>query len=193
MLHRVNAFIIWCSQTWWAAALLFTGQFGTMRLMSGITQEFPEQTAGDIPFDMQNTLTTEQVFSQLSGYSQAAFENYYRFQALDFAFPLFGGLFLAAVCAFAVRHAAPGWYGFATARKLFVLILLATAFDYLENIGMLWTVSAWPEQVQVASQLGVTAKLAKLSFLFASVSITLAFLLAAGLRWIGRKSGLLQA
>jgi len=193
MLQRLNAFILWCSKTWWAVALLFAGQFGTMRILNGITEAFPAQTAGDIPFDMQNSLTTEQVFTQLSGYSDAAFASYYVFQAVDFAFPLFGGLFLAAVCAFAVRHATPGWYAFAAARNGFVLILLATAFDYLENVGMLWTVSAWPEQVQAAAQLGVTAKLAKLTCLFTSVSVTAAFLLAAVGRWLGRASGLLKA
>lgn len=189
MIHRLHDFIIWCSHTWWAVALLFAGQTGTMRLMSSITQRFPAETAGDIPFDMQNTLTTEQVFSQLAGYSDAAFSSYYRFQALDFLFPLFGGLFLAAVCAFAVRHAAPRWYNFAVARNLFVLILLATVFDYLENIGLLWTVSAWPAQVQAAAMLGVTAKVAKLTCLFTSAGLTVLFLLAAAGRWAGSKLG----
>jgi hypothetical protein len=192
MLQRLNAFILWCSQTWWAVALLFAGQFGSMRILNAITQKFPSQTAGDIPFDMQNSLTTEQVFTQLSGYSEAAFASYYRFQAVDFAFPLFGGLFLAAVCAFAVRHAAPRWYAWAAARNLFVLILLATAFDYLENVGMLWTVSAWPAQVQAAAQLGVTAKVAKLTCLFSSVGVTAAFLLVAGGRWVSRATGLVK-
>lgn len=186
MLTRLNQFIISCSETWWKVLLLGVGQFASMRGLNAITTRFPDITAGDIPFDMQNTLTPQQVFSQLEGYTDEAFTAYYQFQAIDFVFPLLAGLFLAAVCAFGLRHAAPSWYAVAVAKNLFVLILLATLFDYLENVHLLWAVSAWPEQVQLAAQLGVWAKMAKLSCMAVGFGLTGIFLLVAAGRWLAR-------
>ena len=71
-------------------------------------------------------------------------------------------------------------------------MLLATVFDYLENINFLWAVTAWPEQVQLAADLGVLAKIGKLSCLNIAFSLTGIFLLLALLRWIGSKTGLIK-
>ena len=193
MLARLNGFIVDCSKSWWKVLLLFVGQSATMQGLNVITGRFPDITAGDVPFDMQNTLTPDQIFEQLAGWTDAAFSSYYLFQAIDFLFPLLAGLFLASVCAFALRHAAPGWYEVAVARHLFVLLLLATAFDYLENIHMLWAVIAWPEQVQVAAQLAVLSKMGKLASMGLGFAATGLFLLVALGRWIGLKTGLIKA
>jgi len=187
MTDAINRFIIGCSQTWWKMLLLFCGQAVTMQLLFGIEKTFPALTAGDVPFDMQNTLQASQVFEQLAGYSPEAFAAYYRFEAVDFAFPLFAGLFLASLLTFSLRHAAPGWYASAVKHKLLVLVLLATVFDYLENLNFLWAVSAWPDQVHMAAQLGVLAKKAKLACMYTSFTLTGLFLLIALGRWLGGK------
>jgi len=192
MLAAVNRFIVDCSHTWWKVLLLFLGQTATMRVLSTITERFPAMTAGDVPFDMQNSLTTDQIFTQLAGYSEQAFSHYYVFQAVDFAFPLLAGLFLASLCAFGLRHASPAWYQAVNSRNLFTLILLATLFDYLENINLLWVVSSWPEPASFAAQLGVLAKKAKLTFLVLSFAVTGLCPLGAAGRWAGVKTGLLS-
>ena len=190
MLATINRFIIDCSQSWWKILLLFLGQSATMQVLNVITGRFPGITNGNVPFDMQHTLKPAQVFEQLAGYSEQAFSDYYVFQAVDFAFPLLAGLFLASVCAFALRNAIPGWYRVAETKHLFTLLLLATLFDYLENINFLWVVTVWPEQAQLAAQLGVLAKQGKLACMVASFALTGLFLLIAALRWAGRKTGL---
>ena len=193
MLKAVNDFIVSCSMSWWKVLLLFAGQMATMQGLNAITGRFPGITAGDIPFDMQNDLQPGQIFEQLAGYTQQAFSDYYLFQAIDFAFPLLAGLFLASVFAFGLRHALPTAYEFATARNLLVLMLLPVLFDYLENIHMLWAVSAWPAQVDIAAQLAVAAKKAKLATLYTAFALTGLALLGALLRWLGRKTGLMSS
>jgi hypothetical protein len=192
MLAKLNGFIVSCSRSWWKVLLLFVGQSAAMQGLNAITTGFPAITAGDVPFDMQNSLTPAQIFEQLAGWSDAAFSSYYTFQAIDFLFPVLAGLFLASVCAFALRHAIPNWYDVAVAKNLFVLLLLATLFDYFENIFMLWTVSAWPEQVAFAAQLAVGAKMGKLTFMGIGFALTGIFLIVALFRWIGRKTGLIK-
>ena len=191
MLKAINGFIVNCSMTWWKVLLLFAGQMATFQGLNAITARFPGITAGDIPFDMQNELQPGQIFEQLAGYTEQAFSDYYLFQAIDFAFPLVAGLFLASLFAFGFRHALPKAYEFATARNLLVLMLLPVLFDYLENIHMLWAVSAWPERVDLAAQLAVAAKKAKLATLYTAFALTGLALLGALLRWAGRKAGLL--
>jgi len=192
MLKAVNGFIVNCSESWWKILLLFLGQMATMQGLNAITGRFPGITAGDIPFDMQNDLQPGQIFEQLAGYTDQAFSDYYLFQAIDFVFPLLAGLFLASLFTFGLRHAAPGWYVFVRARNLLVLMLLPVLFDYLENVHMLWVVSVWPEQVEIAAQLGVAAKQAKLATLFTAFGLTGLALLAALARWLGRRTGVIS-
>jgi hypothetical protein len=193
MLIAINRFIVDCSQSWWKVLLLFAGQTATMQVLMAIEGRFPSITEGDVPFDMQNSLRPEQVFEQLAGYTEQAFSDYYLFQLVDFAFPLLAGLFLASVCAFALRHAIPGWYKVAVAKNLFVLLLLATLFDYLENLNFLWVIASWPEKAELAAQLGVLAKQGKLASMMTGFTLTGLFLVIALLRWVGRKSGLINS
>lgn len=193
MLSKLNRFIVNCSESWWKILLLFAGQFATLQGLSRITAGFPAVSSGNVPFDMQNNLEPTQVFEQLNGYTEQAFADYYLFQAIDFAFPLFAGLFMAAVCAFALRHAAPRWYTIAVDRKLILLLLLATVFDYLENLNFLWVITAWPEPAELAAQLGVLAKKAKLTCMYTGFGIAALLLLGAAGRWVGKKTGLISA
>lgn len=94
MLAAVNQFIVNCSTSWWKTLLLLAGQLGCLLALKSIEAGFPEIASGATPFDMQNNLTSAQIFEQLAGYSEAAFRDYYIFQAVDFPFPLFAGFAL---------------------------------------------------------------------------------------------------
>lgn len=184
MLRKVNQFIVACSQSWWKFLLIFLGQTGTMQVLMRISGEFPAVTAGDVPFDMQNMLKPDQVFTQLEGYSERAFDLYMIFQATDYFFPLFAGLLLATICAFSLRHWSPDLYATALARNLFVLLLIPTVFDWLENINLLWAVMAWPEPAVVAANLAVAAKMAKLTTMGIAFLVTGVLLLGAAGNWV---------
>ncbi len=197
MLAPITRFIDSCSRSWWKVLLLFIGQSAAMQVLNAITTGFPAISGGNVPFDMQNDpqnfLTPADVFAQLAAWDDQAFSDYYTFQAVDFAFPLLAGLFLASVFAFALRNAVPGWYASAVRNNLLSLLLLATVFDYLENINFLWVVTAWPEQAQLVAQLGILAKMGKLTCMGIGFALTAIFLLLALGRWLGRKAGLIKA
>lgn len=187
MISGINQFIITCSQSWWKFLLIFIGQFGTMRILTSITEEFPLVTGGDVPFDMQNTLQSGQIFSQLEGYTDRAFDLYMRFQTVDYFFPLFAGLLLATVCAFSLRAASPRLYAAAAQRNLFVLLLIPTVFDWLENLSLLYVVNAWPNQAELGAKLAVIAKMAKLGSMGIAFVVTLVLLLWGTSQWISRR------
>jgi hypothetical protein len=188
MVRKLSEFIANCSRSWWKFLLFLGGQLGTMAVLMSITGRFPAVTGGYEPFDMQNTLSAEDIFVQLATYTPEAFRLYWIFQAVDYLFPLFAGLMLATAGTFALRHAAPGLYAQAVERATLPLFLLPTVFDWLENLNLLWVAAAWPDQAQVAATLGVVAKLGKLATLnivFVTVGILLAW---AAVRWIGRRT-----
>jgi hypothetical protein len=187
MLGKLNQFIIACSQSWWKFLLIFLGQTGTMQVLTHITNDFPAVTAGDVPFDMQNTLKPDQIFTQLDGYTDSAFDLYMVFQVTDYFFPLFAGLLLATICAFSLRHWSPDLYATAVARNLFVLLLIPTVFDWLENINLLWAVLAWPEPAQLAANLAVAAKMGKLTTMGVAFLVTGVLLLGAAGSWLLRR------
>lgn len=183
MLGKLNSFIISCSESWWKFLLIFLGQTGSLQLLARITQQFPDVAAGAEPFDMQNELTDGQIFTQLEGYTDEAFELYAQFQLIDYFFPLFAGLLLATVCAFSLRIAAPRFYATAAQNNLFLLLLVPTLFDWLENLSLLRVVTAWPEQAQVAANMAVWAKMGKLSTMSVAFAVTGVLLLAAATIW----------
>jgi hypothetical protein len=184
VLSKINGFIITCSQSWWKFLLLFVATIATMGYLQAVTAKFPAITAGDIPFDMQNNLTAEQIFTQLEGYSDAAFSLYATFQAVDYFFPIFAGLFLASICAFSLKIASPRYYEIAKSKNLFLLLLIPPVFDWLENINLLWVISRWPEQSQTAATLAVIAKQAKLATLYVDWAVSSLLLTWALVAWL---------
>ena len=188
MLKTINQFIVDCSMSWWKFLLIFLGFNATMFGLQRITAEFPAITAGDTPFDMQNDLRPDQIFAQLEGYTERAFELYTQFQIIDYLFPVVAGMLLATVSAFALRHASPEWYDTALRKNLFVVILIPTVFDFLENLGLLRAVTAWPERAETAAQFAVLAKMGKLTTMNISFAITGALLLWAAVSWLRRRS-----
>lgn len=180
MLTKLNHFIIACSLSWWKTTLLILGFSGTISTLMLITATFPDISGGHEPFDMQNSLSVADMWIQLATYTEQAFSRYALFQLVDYLFPLFGGLMMAALCAFALRGISEKAYSTASHKNLFLLFLIPTVFDWLENCGFLWVIIAWPEQADTAAAFAVTAKKCKLVTLMISQSVAL-LLLVAGL------------
>jgi hypothetical protein len=188
MLTKLNSFIINCSTSWWKTLLLIIGFAGTISSLMRITASFPDASGGHEPFDMQNTLAATDIFDQLATYTDQAFELYAIFQFVDYFFPLFGGLMMATLCAFALRALSAKVYAVVVEKKLLLLFLVPTVFDWLENITLLWAVSAWPEQVEAAATLAVTAKMAKLVTLFITQPVAILLLIAGLSKWLYTKA-----
>jgi len=182
-------------------AIRFSGSFGLFLLSAivafgslglvffPINAAFAELTGGLQPFDFQNSLTTEQIFEQLPRYTEAARTLYIAFAYVDYFFPFFASLFLAALAAFSLRHLSGAWYQKVSSRNLFALFFIGCAFDWAENCFALTVIFSWPEQMTTAATLLVLAKQGKLTavMIFQALAWTLALL--AGLKWLGRKIG----
>jgi hypothetical protein len=188
MLKLCNDFIIACSKSWWKFLLLVAGQIVTMGIMMGwINREFPTVSDGNVPFDMQNNLTVEQIFTQLESYTDRAFDLYAIFQAVDYVFPVVAGLVLATVCAFGLRNTSARLYAVADKRNLFLLILIPAVFDWSENLNLLCVIIAWPEQIEVAARMAVLSKQGKLASMNIGFAITGVLLITGVTGWVRKK------
>lgn len=187
MLESLNQFIVRCSFSAWKVLLLFLGFFGSLQALMFIGEKIAVQTGGYPPFDLQNFLTPEELLAQLPQYSDDAISLYLAFTTSDYLFPLFAGLFLATLWAFVLRHTKPRLYDTGVQKNRFVLLLIPTLLDWLENILLLTAIMMWPETPGMVAEAAVIAKQAKLvTTLIAQVSTGL--LLVYGLIfWITSK------
>jgi hypothetical protein len=168
MLGRLQALILRISRTWWLYLIVLLLFIGSLRSLTRIGEHFPKYAAGATPFDLQNDLRADQVYAQLAGYTQPARELYYAFTLIDYAFPFFAGLFITATVAFALRNSLPRLYGALVTRKLLLLLMVPTAFDWLENVTALSTILLYPTEVSWLPTLLVVAKRGKLATLTVS-------------------------
>lgn len=142
-----------------------------------------QETVGHDVFDMQNTLTVEQVFKQLEAYAPETKQLYYAFSFVDFLFPFFASLLNAAVAAYALRVGAPELYRQCADRALFAWLFVPAAFDWLENVAALGIVGAYPEQRETLASLMIWAKQAKLFSLVVAQAVVLGSVLLGLWKW----------
>ena len=168
MLGRLQDLVVRISRTWWLYLIVLLLFIGSLRALTRIGERFPAYAGGATPFDLQNDLRADQVYPQLAGYTAQARELYYAFTLIDYAFPFFAGLFIAATVAFALRNSLPRLYAALVARKLLLVLMLATAFDWLENVTAVSTIVLYPTEVSWLPTLLEVAKKGKLATLVVS-------------------------
>ena len=193
MITILNNLIIYGSRHAWLFLLATIVTFGCLFAVFGpLGKVFDELTAGQQMFDFQNSLTTTQITEQLPVYTESAKQVYYAFSFADFFFPFFAALFLASIAAFSLRHLAPGAYAWVTERRLWPMLMIGAAFDWLENIFALTVVSAAPEATPLAATLLVIAKKAKLAAVLVAQLLGWGLLLMAILKWLAARVGILK-
>ena len=186
MLGRLQEFVLRVSRTWWLYMGVLFLFVGSLQALTRIGKKFPAFAGGAVPFDLQNDLRADQVYAQLAGYTQPARELYYAFTLIDYAFPFFAGLFITATVAFALRNGLPRVYAAVLSRKLLLVLMLPTAFDWLENVLAVSAILVYPTEVRWLPLLLVAAKKCKLATLVVgNVTMAVVVLVAAG-------AGLLQ-
>ncbi len=159
----------------------------TLMLLTRISNGFPAIAGGALPFDMQNALTSAQVLEQLPGYTDQARRQYWLFTSIDYVFPFAGGLFLAAIAAFCLRWQFAPLYARAVANQWLPWLMLASLFDWCENLAAIVAINAWPETTATMATALVIAKKLKLGFLFATQGGVALLLLASAGRWLRGK------
>jgi hypothetical protein len=187
MLGRLQDLVVRISRTWWLYLIVLLLFIGSLRALTRIGDHFPAYAGGATPFDLQNDLRADQVYPQLAGYTAQARELYYAFTLIDYAFPFFAGLFITATVAFALRNSLPRLYAAVVARKLLLVLMLATAFDWLENVTAVSTIILYPAEVSWLPAMLVVAKQCKLAALMVSNVAMFAALLGAAGYWLLRR------
>jgi len=187
VLGRLQNLLLQVSRTWWLYLLVLAVFSGSLQALMRIGERFTEFAAGAAPFDLQNELQPGQVYAQLAGYTDQARGLYYAFTAIDFAFPLFAGLFIAATTAFALRNSLPRFYETLVARKLLPVLMLATVFDWLENVAAIAAISLYPAEFSWLPMLLVIAKRLKLAFALFGNAVMFTSVAIAAVTWLGRR------
>lgn len=187
MLGRLQDLVIRISKTWWLYLIVLFLFVGSLQALMRIGELFPAYAGGAVPFDLQNELQPAQVYPQVAGYTEPARQLYYAFTLIDYAFPFFAGLFIAATTAFALRYSLPRFYAALVARKLLPVLMLATAFDWLENIAALAAIVTYPPGTSWLPGVLVLAKKCKLAFMVAGNAVMFLAILTAASTWVARR------
>lgn len=182
-----NDLVVLVSRSAWLWILSAVIAFGSLYFVFLNINVVFEGIVGAQMFDFQNALTTEQIFAQLPNYDERARSLYSAFMFVDFFFPFFAGLTMAAAGAFAWRYLLPGMYASIDARGLFGLFLIPTLFDWGENVSAIIVVGAYPDEFAWAASLLVMFKKGKLATVILAQAIVGLSLLAAAGKWVASK------
>jgi hypothetical protein len=166
--------------------------FGSLGIVFFNINDIFEVMVGAEIFDFQNNLTVDLIYEQLPNYSYAAKKLYFAFIFVDFFFPFFAGLVLAAAAAFALRNLSAKWYDNFVGKNLFALFFIPTVFDWCENIFALIVINGYPDELTFAATMLVIAKKGKLASVMVMQIGTWLLLFATALKWAGSKVGLIK-
>jgi hypothetical protein len=187
MLNRLQTLVIRVSQTWWLYLFVVLLFAGSLLSLLRIGEIFPSHAAGNLPFDLQNALTAAEVYPQLATWTESAHQLYYAFTLIDYAFPFFAGLFIAATATFALRNSLPKWYAALAERNLLPVFMLGTAFDWLENLAALGVISLYPAEIGSLPFVLVIAKKLKLVCVMSGQAAMLLLLVYAAGNWLAAR------
>ncbi|MDP6415238.1 MAG: hypothetical protein QGG54_09475, partial [Gammaproteobacteria bacterium] len=191
-MHWYNNLVIKTSQSPWLFINTFIFAFGSLAFVfMNINTSF-EAIVGAQIFDLQNNLTVDQIFTQLANYDDSARALYHAFLFIDFYFPFFAGLVMAAAGAFAWRHLLPKYYEIICSRNLFIVFLIPTLFDWGENIFALTVVNAWPNELGWAADGLILCKQGKLASIICFQAVVFLSLILALVKWLGIRTGLIN-
>jgi hypothetical protein len=188
-----NDLVIQTSKSPWLFINSAVFAFGSLAFVFFNINVAFEATVGAQMFDFQNSLTPEQIFAQLKNYDESTRALYHAFLFVDFYFPFFAGLVMAAAGAFAWRYLIPARYEIIRTRNLFVVFLIPTLFDWGENIFALTVVNAWPDALGWAAAGLVLCKKGKLAGIMILQAIVFLSLVLALLKWLGIRAGVINS
>ena len=150
LLGRLATWRVWTSLA--AVYLLFAGAFFASTLAFAIPRV--EAACGQAPLDVRFTSSAADVHGFLEACGPVGREAYRMMQLADLFYPAVFALFLASSLALVLRHLAP-----ARPRLLALaaLPLLASAFDYAENLLAWLSLAAFPEPAATDGLLGIAS------------------------------------
>lgn len=140
---------------WIVSAVLFVG-FAGVFFASSAPFAIPEVTAacGDAPLDVRPFSTGDEVAGFLDACGPDGREAYRDMQIADLLYPAVFGLFMASSLALALTHRFPRR---PAALALAAVPLVASAFDYLENLFAWVALAAHPADAPTNRLLGLAS------------------------------------
>lgn len=185
-MKRLHQLILRCSQNGWLFLGALLGFALTLFALLQIGVRFAAVTQGAEPFDLQNDLTLNAIFTQLPIYTDQSRRLYLLFTLIDYLFPLCAGLWVAGAAAFFVRYTLPVFYQRMVERQGFLLLLLPTFFDWAENLASAALIYLAPTVHWLATLL-LLCKQAKLTTLYATQGLLLLLGLFYGVAWLRQR------
>jgi hypothetical protein len=156
-------------------AILFLLSFSSFSLVS---TEFAKVTHGYIPLDLQFPLTVDGIFEQLPAYNSASKSWYQIFAFIDFVFPPLASLFVVMLWGVIIKYYASPLLLSLGMRGWLLLPMISALLDWLENIGLLYVVHAFPEvEAYGVADLAVNFRILKLASLAALAGLTVFILI----------------
>ena len=149
-LGRLATWRVWTGLA--AVYLLFAGAFFASTLAFATPRV--EAACGQAPLDVRFSSSAAEVHGFLEACGPVGREAYRMMQLADLFYPAVFALFLASSLALVLRHLAP-----ARPRLLALaaLPLLASAFDYAENVLAWLSLAAFPEPAATDGLLGIAS------------------------------------
>ena len=143
-----------------------------------------EAACGQAPPDVRAYTGPTEVHDFLEACGPIGREAYRNLQLADLVYPLVVGLALASALALALRHLFP--------RRPAIVVwsalpLLASGFDYLENLGAWSALAAYPSTSPIDALLGLASAAKTATSWLAGLTLVLA-LVALGVRAVRRRS-----
>ncbi|MFM6848724.1 MAG: hypothetical protein ACKOVB_06435 [Terrabacter sp.] len=143
-----------------------------------------ESLCHQAPLDMRFTSTADQVASFLRECGTTGRDAYQHLQVADLIYPAVFGLFMATAIAFVLSRLAPARDSILA---LAALPLVASAFDYLENVCAWLALRAYPAPTSTNALLGL-ASAAKNVTSWTAGSVLVGALVMLALRAVGLRS-----
>jgi hypothetical protein len=167
-------------------ALLFLLSFGSFSLISA---EFAKVTQGYIPLDLQFPLTVDHIFEQLPAYNSDSMRWYKIFGFMDFIFPPVASLLVVMVWGVTIKHYVQPLLLSLAKRGWLLLPMISALLDWLENIGLLYVVTVFPEvEAYGVAELAVNLRILKLASLALLAGLTLVIFIISinhKYKWVG--------
>ena len=155
-----------------------------------ITPPFEAATSGYRPIDLQFPITVDLLQEQLPAYGPDSRRIYVWFQVVDFIFPALAGLFTALLWAWMVNLAGLAILDRLAGAGLLLVPFVPAVFDWLENVGFLILVFAYPPLPMGVAEISVVLREIKLIAMTVNGTLTgLIVVLALGSAGIRRLRG----
>lgn len=186
MWFRLQHWFLYHGARWQSILTVLFLQCAALLGMLQVGKSFRSKT-GFRPFDFQGELTVASIEKQLPAYTPDAIRLYDWIAALDFAFPLLGGLLWVLVLVAALRLGWPALLQGMRGRYWLLLPFAGTLCDWAENVFNLTAIHAYPPLSPDIASLIVAAKQAKMAAVTTTGFVVIAIFLIGLARFAFRR------